>query len=407
MYRYVDMIRSITSGFFAVFLISLSGCGSETRNIQVLTQIPVRGLQNLPNGLVTPQDVLTGGGPLGGLPNSNYCLQDDVRILYLDQRPGFQPLFRKINLITARETSGPWADPPAGSKGLNDAISWISSKSFLREPLVIPVPKDSGGVIRIIGSFVFPNNEGTNPTCSRVNPSGTPYPTYSLWGEVPLTPGGPLSVNLPINMIASVVTPIVGNPGSDAYLTPALVGGSPSTPPPLAANPDLLIKCKNYSDRRSCMNRGLMELRFVLSPNFFFNLDASPNEVALRYGQAPNLDPIIQLFKPYSGSYQYLYLPRVAFPEFEYRLRTVPGNTNSEQKTIKVRIDWGAKRYQYINPFAAGSPLLDHPMVNCSGSAWGMLLPSKNLPSLIMAPDCGNSINPPNVYLTDLGVGFN
>ena len=231
------MIRSIASGFFAVCLISLSGCGSETRNIQVLTQIPVRGFQSLANGLVTPQDVLTGGGPLGGLPNSNYCLQEDVRILYLDQRPGFQPLFRKINLITARETSGPWADPQAGSKGLNDAINWISSKSFLREPLIIPVPKDSGGVIRIIGSFVFPSNEGTNPTCSRVSPSGIPYPTYSLWGEVPLTPGGPLSVNLPINMIASVVTSPSGITAEVPYSNPSLLGGIPQPPSPLQPIP--------------------------------------------------------------------------------------------------------------------------------------------------------------------------
>jgi hypothetical protein len=399
------VIRLIRFFGLGVALLILSGCGSETREIRVITQVPVRNLQNLSNGLLSTPSGLS-GGPLGGLPTSAYCLQGDIRVLFLDQRPGYQPLFRKVNLITARAdpANSPWNSPNNGAKGLGDAINWISQNSFLREPLVIPVPRDSGGVVRIIGSFVYPGSSDQNPTCSRLDAGGDPYDTFTLWGEAPLSPGGSLSVNLPINMISSVATPATGITGTVPYSTPALIGGgvvaTPTPTPP--GGVDLSIKCKNYSNRLSCMNRGLMEIKFM--PNFF-NGTVIPAFIPIRYGGGADLEPITKLFTINTGSLtqNYFYLPRARSMEFEYYLRSQPNDSASDQKTIKVQVDWGGKRYSYFNPFTNTSQ--DFSLVNCTGNIWGIRLPAKSTPNTISPPDCANDL--PNVFVTDLGAGFN
>ena len=390
------MIRLIRFFGLGVALLILSGCGSETREIRVITQVPVRNLQNLSNGLLSTPSGLS-GGPLGGLPTSAYCLQGDIRVLFLDQRPGYQPLFQKVNLITERvdPANGPWANPSRGSRGLIDAIDWISQNGFLRELLVIPVPRDSGGVIRIIGSFVYPGSSDQNPTCSRLDAGGDPYDTFTLWGEAPLSPGGPLSVNLPINMISSVATPLTGITGTVPYSTPALIGGGAVATPAPPVGADLSIKCKNYSNRLSCMNRGLMEVNFI--KNFF---DLQISHMAIRYARGPELEPVTQLF-PTSSNAQingsFYYIPRASFPEFEYSLGAA---------IFKVQVDWVAKKYRYFNPQIG--TFYDFPMIKCAGFPWGMRLPSNTTPLLNNAPLCPPSnVNLPNVFLTDLGAGFN
>jgi hypothetical protein len=370
------------------------------REIRVVTQVPVRNLQNLSNGLLSTPSGLS-GGPLGGLPTSAYCLQGDIRVLFLDQRPGYQPFFRKVSLISSRDTTSGWNTPLTGAKGLNDAINWISSNSFLREPLVIPVPRDSGGLIRIIGSFVYPaSTPNSLPNCNRDSHLGL-NPNFTLWGEVPLDPGGPLSVSLPINVIASVTTNGNNIIGATPYSTPSLLSGESSvaTPtPPLG--PDFGIKCRSYSNRRSCMNRGLMEVRF--EQNFF---DPLPTHMEIRYASGTDLEPVTQLFPTSSnanGHSSFFYFPRASFPEFEYFLVDASLLTF----TYKVQVDWGAKQYRYFNP--QSGTFHDFPMIKCAGFPWGMRLPSDTNPLLNSAPLCPTSnVNLPNVFLTDLGAGFN
>ena len=403
--------RTLVKAFHAVlFALVFSACGTGERKITLITPFTVMpASSDIPSRIgsapVDLSNAVVGGSSSvseptelpGGVSSSLYCYQTGIRLNYFDQRPGYPPQFSRVNLITMRDTDTAQWSPTSGPVGLDSALAWIrdGSKTFLGSPLVVNVPKDSGGVIRIQGYFVRPKDyDPTDPKCPNLVGANAALPTFTLWGEVALTPGGPLNVSLPVN----VVTSQPNSSGPTSYSLPTISGSSIYNP-----SGTLGLKCKNTSNKFTCSNRNLLELK--IAGGLF-----SGNSVSLAYG-APTADGIIdQKFAvTQTNNLEVLHIPKNPVFNVTYK-------AGSPLVTYNIRIDWVNKRYQFYN-IPGSSPLSDYPLSACAGilGKWGLKVPTPS-GSVTVEPtnSCPNfggfgatpNINDPNVVISDLGFGF-
>ncbi len=373
----------------------LTHCGTKDRQVTLITPFTVLSPSvDLSHAVIVPNVGLTELSELpGGLSNTLFCLQSDIRVNFFDQRPGFQPIFARVNLITRRDSSPQWNSPSSGAVGLDDALAWIrnSSNTFLASSLVMNLPKDSGGIIRIQGSFVRPiTTAGQNPSlqCPKLDPQQTmptPLETYTIWGETALTPGGPSQITLPINVVRS--QPVSGG-APIAYGIPNITNGTITNPSSNAS-----LKCRNPANKASCANRNLIS--FQISGNY-----TEKPLFSVSYGSNTLDGTIDHKFKVSSVNTEYLYLPKNPVFDLEYQ----KSSGSNGFITIKVRIEWSNKRYQFIDPVTSIQE--DYEMLDCQNGTWGVKLPSATLTNA--GPSTCNSALPngANMIIQDLGLGF-
>lgn len=401
--------RKLVKAFHAVlFALVFSACGTGERKITLITPFTVMPassdiLSRIGSAPVDLSNAVVGGSSSvseptelpGGVSSSLYCYQTGIRLNYFDQRPGYPPQFSRVNLITMRDTDTAQWSPPSGPVGLGSALAWIrdGSKTFLGSPLVVNVPKDSGGVIRIQGYFVRPKgSDPTDPKCPNLDGANAALPTFTLWGEVALTPGGPLNLTLPVNVVSSQPA----NQQPSPYSTPNISGST-------IVNPADGLKCRNTADKRTCMNRNLLEIKS--KPIF------NENVITVSYG-SPSADGVIeQKFAVLPGalySAEIAYIPKNPVFNLIYKL----GQGTGSPVTYNIRIDWAQKRYQFNNT-PGSPPLSDYPLSACAGfpGKWGLRIPI-GPGTVTQAPGTDCSLNSltvatnPNLVISDLGFGF-
>jgi hypothetical protein len=390
---------------------TIVGCGKGERTVTLITPFtviqknlnPISQLQqpgsNLSNAVLGNGAGLSEPTELpGALSSSLYCYQTGIRLEYFDQRQGYPPRFERVNLVTLRDMSNStWVSPFYGPVGLNDAMSWIKdeTKSFLASPLVVNVPRDSGGIIRIQGYFLHPMGGpgyALDPKCPVLSSGAGAYPnqTFTLWGEATLAPGGPLSLSLPVNVVSSQPAAPLPSP----YSTPTISGASITNPPGDG------LKCRNTTDKRTCMNRNLLEVK--LEAGF-----THENQFTLSYG-APSSEGIIeQKFSvtAFGNHKEVLHIPKNPVFNLTYKIGNPPSVSHN------VRVDWVNKRYQFFN-VPGTPPLSDLPLSSCSNSPgkWGLRAPTASPVTAGPSTDCSLSgtggVNQPNIVITDLGFGF-
>jgi hypothetical protein len=235
--------------------------------VTVSTLFPVR--PDLANGLLAPDPSLAGtldSVGAAGLP-LNKCLQTGLRVQFIDQRPGYPPFTTRLNLVTnLTSNNANWSSGSSpGPKGLSDAMDWLENNAFIPRTIVIPVPKDSGGTIRIQGSFVQPiERDPVTGECKRFDPNLAPYQTYTIYGDAPLKIGGPPTVKLLVNFYGAQVVDANNFYAFGTYSIPSLVGNQINHPSGNDAN---RILCRDLTKKESCMNRGLIE--FKIKATFF------------------------------------------------------------------------------------------------------------------------------------------
>jgi hypothetical protein len=383
----------ITTGMLISMLL-LPACGQDTRRIKVLTPFSVRELEQRANLLwvgagaestslseITPVNLPIGVG-------TEYCFQDDLRMSYTDARQGYPSFSGRINLITKRSATF-WA-PYEGPVGLTGAINLLkdSSQSFLPAPITLDLPVNARGTIRIEGVLVKPEGN-TQVLCPKI--SGlVPYPSFAIWGETKLEPGGPSSLTVPVNVIST--TPLDNSYSATPYSTPALVGnGTVATPTPPS---DLLIRCRNYSNPLSCMNRGLLELSIMPVVGNQFTINAFGSQTWDTFES--------KLKGPASASNTYyFYLPKKNVFTIEYTINNGSGGNSN----ILIELDLVRKRYVYTTD---SSNPTRRDMASCTvGGQVGIKGPTSLIP-LPLQPDNCDTGDPAgaNILIKDLGFGF-
>jgi hypothetical protein len=386
----------IMTGFFALILFAipvfLVSCGQRSRELAVHLPIPVRSIPSNPSNALVVNDSLPEASSLGPNLPVNLCLQPGIRIQYIELRTGRVRFEQTVNLIT-EITNTPWSSPASGSIGLSDAMLWLGTKSFLAKNIIIPVSIDSVGIIRLYGYLLSPEGKGPTGECSTLSQDGNPAPTYTLWGEVQVSDPSRASVNLPIHVVNSQKSSsnTSATPGDLTYAVPTISGSLILNPP--AGD----LQCRNVMDKRTCMNKGLMELKMS---GYFTN-----DPITLTYRSDPGANPVTQEFKVgLSAGSLSVYIPKSQFIEMKY----FPSSIDS----YAIRMDWGSKTYKIYNP--SNDTTVDRAMAslqpgttNCPPGSHGMRIPTYALTTATQAPECTpGSNNPPTFWIRDLGEGF-
>lgn len=387
----------------STLFIVLSACSNDTRTITLVTPFHVKTpvpstmakiepRKNFHSGVITPQEEIgngieEGGGPIA-LPNLNlseYCIQDDIRLSYTDPRPGYPAFSSRLNLITQRDLSA-W-NTTSDPLGLESALSLMRnpSRSFLPAPLVFRLPVDSRGTFRIEGTLIKPLGTNAVPCPKYDGPNHVE--SFALTGEVTLNPGGPAGIQLPVNVVSTMPRNNSNTP--TPYSTPIKSGATITNP---AAGPNPGIRCRDTTNKATCMNRNLLELKVYQSIGQEFSIETKRNHP---------WEVIETKFMGPAGSNGPYYFYLTKRPAIEIGYTTSGGNG------VIVEINFLEKKYKWSSGLTQ-SPRIE--MLNCQNGLWGITIPngvsSPSPPTNCSFYHPDDFPSGPNLMVRDLGEGF-
>lgn len=278
------------SGALLLLSLFLSACGSETVNITLLTPIPIANpTRNL------AETLLIQGGTSNALVasiNGPSCKQRDLRAGF--KAPGWNtpwvPVLLDTEIINFNQESlgnklpsEPSGRPNSPSFSTATMSAYLSSRSSLRRPIVIPVPKGVGGELSIQGMLVEPIDQFISTTvnvdatpCKRLEPTNQlPIKTFAVYGSMPFKSSVAGEASLDVNVIQSSKPSNHGNVPV-TYTLPTLPG-------PNDTSSD--FKCRRPGEPKSCTNRDLLRLRINLgvSAQFLIQHPPPPSNEALMF----------------------------------------------------------------------------------------------------------------------------
>lgn len=381
--------------------LAISGCGSDTVNITLLTPMP---LSNPTRNL--SETLLVRGGTSNAVVTAitgPSCRQMDLRAGF--KAPGWNTrwlpvaLDTEITVYNQTELTNQISDfssrPPGGPSPLAEPTSiFLNQKSALRRPIVIPVPKSVPGEIFLQGMLVEPTDtDGTNnlnfngEPCAKLNTSALPVPvkTYVVYGSAPFVTTTAGSVDLPINVIQSVRPLAHGTSDSTGYISP-----QSGAPPINDLNSD--FKCKNPNQPRSCSNRGLFQSLISLNVS---------DQVWIRQPPPPNDDLVSMRIYVANGSTATGDKGVFVFPRESPYLMTYKSVTWRH-----VLVQYFQGQISYDTPLGRVTQTL-RPCVVPPFSFLAGFIPTQANPSPTPASNCSVAGTDYNFAIRDLGQGFN
>jgi hypothetical protein len=369
--------------FILLAVFALSACGPNLKTITLITPIPVMNpTKDLSKVFSQMSGITNPNGTLGVGNLANACIQNNFSVLTQWGGEGSPINPKKFQIQTEILPYAHGLGNQSSNSNEHVATDWLNSHSALTGPITISVPGDQAFTVAIRGILEDPQNSNIPGTPCK-NALDTGRNPFLVYERKDFAPSSGNTLTLRPNVLKAAGT---------AELSFAYPLGPPGGPVN-NYNGNIDIKCRDYSNSKSCANIDV--LSFFFSAALTGEITAALNgSKSIRLRQAlSELDEAITL--------------SLSVDNYAYTntLRNYIISYTSGPNNFTVVLDPKAHTLSYFTGIsstgASSTPTIQN-LYSCGGYFFGSLPRSSNLtPSAVN--NCSTGYN---FKIRDLGQGF-